>query len=152
MLWCILSGIFYQSSMNNKNTSAISIIQATFKYYKTTIMGIFSFFVILNAFSKLGLISGIFSIAVLALIYFGTIPIDLFKTVNKDNLSPLVSFNQAKKTCSFKALPLPKELQLPKELPLPKEKHGFVYNSLFGQKGGNIIKEIKKVGKILSQY
>ena len=144
MLWCILSGILYQSSMNNKNTSAISIIQDTFKYYKTTIMGIFSFFVILNAFFKLGFISGIFSIIVLALICFGIISIDLFKTIHKDNLSPLASFNQAKKTCSFKAVQL------------PEEEHGILYNLLFGkkkprQKGGNIIKEIKTVGKRLSR-
>lgn len=137
MSWCILSGISYKSVMNNKNISAIPVIQDTFKYYKAIIMGIFSFFVIVNAFGRLGLIPGIFSIIVLALIFFGIISIDLFKTINRDNSSPLVSFNQAKKTCSFKEL--------------PKEKHGFLYRLLFGQKGGNITKEIKSVGKRLSQ-
>ena len=123
--------------MNGKNISVIKIIQDTFKYYKTTIMGILSFFIVLSAFSKLGMISGIFSIITLMLIYFGIISIDLFKTVNKENLSPLVSFNQAKKTCSYKEL--------------AKEKHGLLYNLLFGQKGGNIVKEIKEVGKRLSK-
>lgn len=137
MLWCILSCISYKSEMNGKVISASQIIQDIFKYYKTMIMGIFSFFVVLSAFSKLGLVSGIFSIIVLLLIYFGVISINLFKTMNKDNLSPLASFNQAKKTCSFKE-------------PL-KEKHGLLYNLLFGQKGGNIVKEIKSVGKRLSQ-
>jgi len=135
--WSTLSIILYQSEMNGKNISAAKIIQDTFKYYKTTIMGILSFFVIISAFSKLGMISGIFSIITLILIYFGIISIDLFKTVNKDNLSPLVSFNQAKKTCSYKEI--------------PKEKHGLLHELLFGQKGGNIVKEIKEAGKRLSK-
>ena len=137
MLWCTLSCISYQSILNGKNVSAIQIMQDIFKYYKTTIMGIFSFFVIVSAFSNLGIVSGIFSIIVLLLIYFGTISIDLFNPIKKDNLSPLVSFTQAKKTCSYKES--------------AKEKHGFLYNLLFGQKGGTIVKDIKELGKRLSK-
>ena len=135
--WCIFSCITYKAEMGGKIISALPIIKDTFKYYKTLIMSILSFFVIVSAFSKLGTLPGIFSILTLALIYFGIISIDLFNSSGKNNLSPVVSDNQAKKTCSFKEP--------------PKEKHGLLYGLLFGQKGGNITKEIKAIGKKLSR-
>ena len=97
-----------------------------------------SFFVVVSAFCRLGPIPGLFSLLTLALIYFGIISIDLFNPSNKENLSPVVSDNQAKKTCSFKEP--------------TKVKHGLLYSLLFGQKGGgNITKEIKEIGKKLSR-
>ncbi len=135
--WCIFSCIMYKAEMGDKIISALPIIKDTFKYYKTLIVIILSFFVIVSAFSKLGTLPGIFSILTLALIYFGIISIDLFNSSGKNNLSPVVSDNQAKKTCSFKEP--------------PKEKHGLLYGLLFGQKGGNITKEIKAIGKKLSR-
>ena len=141
MLWCIFSCISYKSEMGGKVISAFPIIKDTFKYYKTLIMSIISFFVVVSAFSKLGLIPGIFSILTVILIYFGIISIDLFNHSSKENLSPAVSFNQAKRTCNFKE-PINE---------IPKEKHGLLYGLLFGQKGGNITKEIKEVGKKLSR-
>ena len=135
--WCIFSCITYKAEMGGKIISALPIIKDTFKYYKTLIMSILSFFVIVSAFSKLGTLPGIFSIITLALIYFGIISIDLFNPSSKDNLTPVVSYNQAKKTCSFKEP--------------SKEKHGLLYGLLFGQKGGNITKEIKAIGKKLSR-
>ncbi len=137
MSWCLFSCITYKAEMGGKMISALTIIKDTFKYYKTLIMSILSFFVVVNAFSKLGTIPGIFSILTLALIYFGIISIDLFNSSGKDNLSPIVSNNQAKKTCTFKEP--------------TKEKHGLLYGLLFGQKGGNITKEIKEIGKKLSR-
>jgi hypothetical protein len=138
MSWCIFSCITYKAEIGGKMISALQIIRDVFKYYKSMIMGIFSFFVIVNAFGKLGTIPGLFSILVLGLIYFGIISIDLFNQINKNNLSPLVSDNQAKKTCSFKEP--------------SKEKHGLLYNLIFGgQKGGNITKEIKEIGKKISR-
>jgi hypothetical protein len=137
MAWCMFSCMTYTAEMNNKPINAATIIQDVFKYYKIPIMGIFSFFVIVSAFSNLGTIPGIFSIIVLALIYFGIIAIDIFKPISKDHLSPLASYNQAKKTCSFKEP--------------SKEKHGLLYDLLFGgQKGGNLTKELKNIGKKLS--
>lgn len=133
MLWCIFSCIGYKAEMGGKIISAVPIIKDTFKYYKTIIMSILSFFIVVSAFSKLGPVPGIFSLITLALIYFGIISIDLFNPSIKDNLSPYVSDNQAKKTCIFKES--------------IKEKHGLLYNLLFGQKGGNITKEIKEIGK-----
>ena len=138
MLWCVFSCITYKAEMGGKMITALQIIRDVFKYYKSMIMGIFSFYVIVSAFSKLGTIPGLFSILVLGLIYFGIISIDLFNQINKNNLSSVVSDNQAKKTCSFKEP--------------TKEKHGLLYNLMFGdQKGGNITKEIKEIGKKLSR-
>ena len=137
MLWCIFSCISYKSEMGGKIITALPIIKDTFKYYKTVIMSILSFFVVVSAFSKLGPIPGLFSLLTLALIYFGIISIDLFNPSSKDNLSSYVSDNQAKRTCSYKE-------------PI-KEKHGFLYSLLFGQKGGGITKEIKEIGKKLSR-
>jgi len=138
MSWCMFSCITYKAEMNGKSITALPIIQDVFKYYKLPIMALFSFFVIVSAFTKLGTVPGVFSILVLALIYFGTISIDIFKTISKDNLSPLVSYEQAKKTCSFKEP--------------SKEKHGLLYDILFGgQKGGNLTKELKSIGKRLSR-
>jgi len=141
MTWCIFSCIAYKAEMGGKIISALPIIKDTFKYYKTIIMSILSFFVVTSAFNKLGLVPGIFSIITVILIYFGIISIDLFNTSSKENLSPVVSFSQAKKTCNFK--------EVLKEI--PKEKHGLLYGLLFGQKGGNITKEIKEIGKKLSR-
>lgn len=137
MSWCIFSCITYKAKLGGKIISAMPIIKDTFKYYKTIIMSIISVFVVLSAWSKLGPISGIFSIITLLLIYFGIISIDLFNPSNKENLSKIVSDVQAKKTCVFTESG-------------NKEKHGLLYGLLFGQKGGNIIKEIKEIGKKIS--
>ena len=137
MSWCIFSCISYKAKMGGKTITALPIIKYTFKYYKNIIMSIISLFVVLNAFSILGPIPGLISILTLALIYFGIISIDLFNTSSKENLSPVVSDTQAKRSCSFKEP--------------TKEKHGLLYGLLFGQKGGNISKEIKEIGKRLSR-
>jgi len=136
MFWCMFTNITYKAELNGKLITSIEIIQYVFKYYKTLIMGVFSFLVMVSAFTKLGTIPGIFSIIVLVLIHFGIIAIDIFKPVNKENLSSLTSFIQAKKTCSFKE-------------PI-KVKHGLLYHLLFGeQKGGSLSKELKNIGKKL---
>jgi hypothetical protein len=110
-------------------------IQDVFKYYKTPIISVFSFFVVVSAFSKLGTIPGVFSIVTVALIYYGVISIDIFKPISKDHLSKMVSNNQAKKTCTYESV---------------KSKQGGLYNMLFGQSGGgNITKELKNIGKHL---
>jgi hypothetical protein len=137
MIWCFITCITYKSQMNNKTISSLTIIQDLFKYYKVLIMSIFSFLVISTAFTTLGVVQGIFTIVTLILIYFGFIGINIFKSVNRDNLTPLVSLEQAKKTCSY--------------VEPSKEKHGLLYHLLFGQKGGNITKELKNIGKKLSQ-
>jgi hypothetical protein len=133
IVWCMFSCIAYAAEMNGKNITATAIVQDIFKYYKIPIMGLFSFLVIVSAFTKLGTYPGIFSIIILALIYYGIISIDIFNPINKEQLSLAVSYKQAKKTCNYKEL--------------AKEKHGLLYNMLFGQSGGDITKELKNIGK-----
>ena len=133
--YCLLSGIAYEAELNGKNITSATIIQDVFKYYKTPIISVFSFFVVVSAFSKLGTIPGVFSIVTVALIYYGVISIDIFKPISKDHLSKLVSNNQAKKTCTYESA---------------KSKQGTIYTMLFGQSGGgNITKELKNISKHL---
>jgi hypothetical protein len=132
--WCIFSTIAYKGEMNGKTITVETIIQDVLKYYKIPIMGFFSFFVIISAFKTMGTVPGTFSIITLALIYFGIITIDIFKPISKEQLSKVVSYQQAKKTCAFN--------------PVAKEKHGLLSELIFGkQSGGNLTKELKNISK-----
>jgi hypothetical protein len=122
----------YKGEMNGKNISLINIIKGVFKHYKTLIACVVSFFVVLNAFSKLGPVPGVFSLLTLLLVYFGILPINVFNSEKKMELfSPLVSYDQAAKSCSY-------------EEP-PKENRGMLYDALFG--GEKLIKQLKQIGK-----
>lgn len=133
---CIITTLTYKGLLNGKKATALTIIKEILKYYKLAVVTIFSLFVMSLAFSKLGTGPGIFSIITIALIYWGIISIDVFKPIPETNLTPAVSYNQAIKKCSIIK---------------PKgENHGFLYNLVFGQKGGNITKELKKISKNLS--
>jgi hypothetical protein len=138
LAWCAMSCLSYKAELNGKPITVLAVVQDVFKYYKNLIMGILCFFVVSTALSKLGTTSGIFSIITLLLIYFGIIAIDIFKPVNEENLTPLTSFNMAKKTCS----------NIKETV---GSKHGLLYNMIFGQKGGNITKELKNIGKKLGK-
>jgi hypothetical protein len=133
----IFTSLSYTAVMNNKSVNCLTIIKDLFKYYKVSLMSIFSFFVVISAFSNLGTIQGMFAILVLALIYWGIISIDLFKAASENNLTKLVSYDQAAKVCNFKT-------------PHPED-HGLLYDLVFGKQsgGGNIKKELKKLGKKL---
>jgi hypothetical protein len=132
----LITTILYKALMNGKQITSSTIIIETLKYYKLIVVTIFSIFVILLAFSNLGVVPGIFSIITLGLIYWGILAIDLFKPINETNLTPVVGYNQAIKKCSFAKS--------------KKEKQGFLYNLFLGQSGGNITKELKKINKKLS--
>lgn len=134
----IISTLFMKAIMNGKQITSLSIIKETLKHYKLTIVSVISIFVVLLAFSKLGAIPGIFSIITLGLIYWGIISIDLFNPVKETNLSESVSYNQAVKKCPVIT-----------NKNIEREKHGLLYNLIFGwnQKGGNITKQLKKIGK-----
>ena len=124
----LISSLFYKGIMNNKTVTALTIIRNVLKYYKISVVITISVFVILLAFSNLGVIPGVVSILILLLIYFGVITFDMFKPISENNLSPLVPYKQATKICNRK-------IKIDSE-------------GMFG--GGNIAKEIKKVGKIIS--
>jgi hypothetical protein len=139
----LISAFFYKGMMNGKEATAFTIAKETLKHYKVTIVTIVSILTVLSAFSTLGAIPGVFSALTLALIYYGIISIDIFKALPEKNLSPLVSYEQAVKKC-------------PKIIEYHKKKHGFLYFLLFGlydlffgQKGGEMTQEIKKIGKKL---
>jgi hypothetical protein len=121
--------------MNNKPASALTIVIDVFKYYKITIVTIISLLVVLLAFSNLGFIPGMFSILTVAAIYWGVVTLDIYKPISESNLSPSVSYKQATKTCPVK---------------VKTDKHGLLFKLVFGQSGGSLTKEIKKVGKKLS--
>lgn len=98
--YCIVSCLFYKGILNSKTVTPFSLVKETIKHYKLTIVGFISFFIILSAFSKLGTVAGIFSIITILLIYFGKIGLNVFKPIPEMNLSPVVSDEQANKTCS----------------------------------------------------
>jgi hypothetical protein len=130
----LLSTIFYKAIMNGKQITSFTIIKETLKYYKLIIVSVISLFVVLSSFLSLGVIPGIFSVLTLILIYYGFISIDIFKSIPEKNLSESVSYKQAIKTCSFKIEP----------------KHKKWFFGLFGgQTGGDITKELKKIGKTI---
>jgi hypothetical protein len=134
--YCVFSCLFYKGLLNGKNVSSLSIIKEVLKYYKVSIVSLTSLFIVLLSFSKLGVIPGIFSIITVLLIYFGLLGLNIFTPIPETHLSPSVSYDQARKTCITKNI--------------TKEKHGFLYNLLIGQKGGNITQELKKISRKLA--
>ena len=128
---CILSLCFYKAELNGEKVGFLRILKDVFKYYKLTIMTVLSIFIVLSTFSNLGTTSGIFCVVVLTAIYFGVIGIRMFKTETETHLSPLTSYDQAKKTCQAKE----------------QKKSGFFSMFFGGQNGGSITKELKKLGK-----
>lgn len=137
LFYSCFSCLFYKGTLNGKSITSFSLIIEVLKYYKITIVSLISLFVVSLAFAKLGTVPGIFSIITIGLIYWGIISISLFKPISETNLSPAVSYDQAKKTCS--------------NIKTGKQSHGLLYNLLIGQNGGNNIKkELKKIGKNLS--
>jgi hypothetical protein len=130
---CLLMTLGYKGEIDNKNVTILTIVKDVFKYYKVTISVIFSIIIIISAFSNLGALPGVFSILVVLLIYFGFIPIKLFEYTKATNVSPLSSFEQAKKVCNENIKP-------------PKTFFERMEN-LFHIKGGGIGKELKKLNK-----
>jgi hypothetical protein len=127
----LVSVMFFKSEINGKSVNLFNIILDVLKYYKLFVVGIISLFIITSAFAKLGTVPGVFSIiALIILIYFKVIEINILTPISEQNLTPLSSYSQAKKSCSNF-----------------KKKNGFLYNLLLGQNGGNITKELKTIGK-----
>lgn len=132
----LISTLFMKAIMNGKQITSFTIIKETLKYYKLPIVCLISIFVVALAFSRLGAIPGLFSIVTIVLIYYGIISFNIFESIPERNLSPSVSYEQATKKCP----------SINKNF----EKHGLLYNLIFGQKGGNITKQLKHIGKKLN--
>ena len=115
------------------SVSIFQIIKDVFKYNKLTVTSIITFFVVLCAFATLGGLAGGLSILTVVLIYFGILSIDIFNPINEDNLSKVVSYDQAKRTCK-----VAKEFEM----------KGFIKSMMPWNGGGNkLVNEIKKIGK-----
>ena len=140
MIFVLLTIVSYTGSMNNKNIGIFDIVLELLKFYKVSVVTIICLFVISSAFTTLGVTSGFMGIIVLFLIWYGLISINLFNKTNSINLTPLVSDEQASKSgCS----------SITSE---KKEKHGLLYNLIFGgQTGGSITKDLKKLNKHMNR-
>jgi hypothetical protein len=114
MNWVILSSITYKAKIGEETISVIQIIKDIFKSYKSIIMFIISFYIILKSFTNLGLIYGISSIVILAIIFYGISSIDSFN-ISNNILSKIVGYKQAEKSCNSKG-------------PNSFEKQGTLYN------------------------
>jgi hypothetical protein len=129
---CIFTIYSYKGVMNNSDVSVSSIIAGVFKYNKITVASIITFFVILCAFANLGGLAGGLSILVVCLIYFGILSIDIFNPINEENLSKVVSYEQATKTCKVSKV---------------LEMKNFLTSMMPWSGGGKkLTREIKKIG------
>jgi hypothetical protein len=131
LLFVIASSLTYKSEMNHKLYTLLNLLSDMFKYYKLPLICVIIFNIISLDFSQLGAVSGIISIIILCLIYFDVIKIPLFAAVNKENMTPLVSYDQAKKT-------------LVKTKNVSVHVGGAIKNWF---NGGNIEKDLKKLKK-----
>jgi hypothetical protein len=131
-LYCGISCLSYKSILNGNNAGVFTIIQDVFKYYKVTIMFVFSVIVVSCAFAKLGPLPGVFSLITLGLIYFGLLGLSIYKPINKDHLSPITDYEQATKTC--------------KPPYTDKDRTWFEFVGLKGG-GKNITKQLKDIHK-----
>ena len=137
MLICIGTILSCKGEMNNKVVSVTSIIKDVFKYNKVTVSSVISFFVVLCAFANLGGLAGGLSILTIILIYFGLVSIDIFNSINEENMSKVTSYDQAKKSCK-----LAKSAEI---------MNFFKSLNPFSGGGKKLTDEIKKLGKQINK-
>lgn len=137
MLICIGTILSCKGEMNSKVVSIMSIIKDVFKYNKVTVSSVISLFVVLCAFANLGGLAGGLSILTIILIYFGMVSIDIFNSINEENMSKVTSYDQAKKTCK-----VAKSVEIMN-----------LFKSLnpFSGGGKKLTDEIKKLGKQINK-
>lgn len=102
---CFFSMLSYNGTMQNETTGkwgpikVTDVVKDTFKYFKVTIMVIFSIFVTWTSFTTLGIYPGIMSCVLLLLLLFHAISNELFKQIKPEGLTPKASYAQASKWC-----------------------------------------------------
>jgi hypothetical protein len=133
MLICVGTILSCKGEMNSKAVSIMSIIKDVFKYNKVTVSSVISLFVVLCAFANLGGLAGGLSILTIILIYFGMVSIDIFNSINEENMSKVTSYEQAKKTCKVE-----KSVEI---------MNFFKSLNPFSGGGKKLTDEIKKLGK-----
>ena len=130
---CFFMTFSYKGEIDNKKASIFTIIQETFKHYKVTLTTILTIMIVLITISNLGLLSGVFAIVTVILIYFKFIPMNIFESIKATNVSPLSSFEQAVKKCESNVKMYPSNFL-------------GSFTNLFGnKKGGGIGRELKKL-------
>jgi hypothetical protein len=118
----------------NKDYTFFSTLVDTTKYHQSTIMYIMTILVILTSFTKLGSIGGLCSLIIFIMFYYQLIPIPIYTSSKPENLSPLVSYEQAKKICE--------------EIIEPPKKRSLLNKLTFGLIGGDHdLKRLKKIVK-----
>jgi hypothetical protein len=131
---CVFSILGYVGKINGKDAGFISVTKTFFNYYKFIITSIIAIIITIVTFtSSLGVTGGVISLLVIALIYFNIIPLGVFNSIKPENLTEVTSFDQAKKECNGVTN---NGLKMP-----------FVGNLFSSQKGGNIMKDLKKLTK-----
>ena len=137
MLICVGTILSCKGEMNSKAVSIMSIIKDVFKYNKVTVSSVISLFVVLCAFANLGGLAGGLSILTIILIYFGMVSIDIFNSINEENMSKVTSYEQAKKTCK-----VAKSVEI---------MNFFKSLNPFSGGGKKLTDEIKKIGKQINK-
>jgi hypothetical protein len=141
---CFFSMLSYKGTMQNETTSkwesvsVTDIVKDVFKYFKVTIMVVFSIMVTWTAFTTLGTYSGVLSCVLLLLILFHAISNNMFQQIKPEKLSANTSYDQANKWCGAM-----KDAE-------KKTREGWI--SALTQSGGggkNIIGGLKKIAQRL---
>jgi len=166
--WVLICIATYGSRMNinkdgsERSTNSFTVIKELFADYKVAISAVFSIFMVLSAFANLGNTQGFISLVVLIMVYLGVISIDIFKPVELPaHLTPLVSYDQANKDCLAQISSEDSDssgddsywgyltgwLYGKNATNKSKPKKGFLYNLIYGQNGGSLKKELKKLAK-----
>jgi hypothetical protein len=136
---CVFSILGYVGQINGKDANVVSVTKTFFNYYKFIITSIIAIIITILTFtSSLGVTGGMISLLVIALIYFNIIPLGLFNSIKPENLTQVTSFEQAKKDCN--GVTKNNGLKIP-----------FIGNLFSSQKGGNIMKDLKKLTKKLQK-
>jgi hypothetical protein len=136
---CVFSILGYVGQINGKDANVVSVTKTFFNYYKFIITSIIAIIITILTFtSSLGVTGGMISLLIISLIYFNIIPLGLFNSIKPENLTHVTSFEQAKKDCN--GVTKNNGLKIP-----------FIGNLFSSQKGGNIMKDLKKLTKKLQK-
>lgn len=124
VLYVIISALFYKGVLNdNKEVNSFTLILETIKQYKLAIVWIISIFIVLLAFSHIGIIPGLLAVVVVWLLYSKKISSDLFDPVNLNKHTPYEGmFKQMIKKCT----PITQHNRT------TKSNNGFLYNLFIG--------------------
>ena len=84
---CMFSTLSLKTEINDKKSSAFTVVYNLFRFYKTIIMGVISFTFVSSTFSFLGNTFGLAALIVVTLIIFVDTGISMFKTEKIDGLT-----------------------------------------------------------------